>query len=174
MPHRFMMNPFPHRSCWVLILLCLLLSGCGYAFRPKTEGMQKVEVLTFANETFKSGLEVAARDLLLQRLARRKFPVATASDADCTLKGTITRYSTDPVAFDTGDISRQYRLTISINAALKDRRSGKTVWEETLSAIAYYYTGPNVAATEIAERHGSARALDELSDMLSSRLTEDF
>lgn len=162
------------RSFLVIILLLILLSGCGYALRPKTEGAKKVAVSTFANGTFKPGLETIARDLLLQRLAQRKVPIVAPSEADWTLQGTITRYSADGVAYDDRDISREYRLTITISAVLKERVSQKTLWEDALSAFSYYYTGPNVAATEIAEHDGATRALEELSQMLASRLMEDF
>jgi len=162
------------RSCWAIILLFLLLSGCGYAFRPKTEGAKRVAVATFANETFKPGLETLARDLLLQRLAERKIPAAEAPEADWTLEGTITRYSIEPVAFDSQNISREYRLTITIRALLKERVGQKILWEEALSASSYYYTGSNVAATQIAAYDGAFRALKELSGRLTSRLMEDF
>jgi outer membrane lipopolysaccharide assembly protein LptE/RlpB len=162
------------RSCLAIILLLLLLSGCGYAFRPQTEGAKRVEVATFANETFKPGLEAMARDLLLQRLAERKIPVAEPPEADWTLEGTITGYSISPVAFDSRNISREYRLSIAIKALLKERVSQKVLWEDTLSAVSYYYTGSNVAATQIAAYDGAFRALKELSGRLTSRLMEDF
>jgi len=163
-----------NRSCLAIILSFLFLSGCGYAFHPKTGGAKKVAVSTFANGTFKPGLEALARDSLLQRLAERKVPVVDPSEADSTLQGTMTRYATDAVAYDIRDISREYRLTITMTAVLKERTSQKTLWEETLSASSYYYTGDNVAATEIAEHDGAIRALEELSQMLASRLMEDF
>ena len=57
---------------------------------------------------------------------------------------------------------------------MKERQSEKTLWEETLTASSYYYTGSNVAGTEIAENHGSTRILEELAQMLVSRLLEDL
>ena len=162
------------RSCLAITLLFLLLSGCGYAFHPKTEGAKKVAVSTFVNRTFKAGLEALARDSLLQRLAERKVPVVDSSEADWTLEGTVTRYTIEAVAYDNRDISREYHLTITITAALKERVSQKTLWEDALSASSYYYTGANVAATKIAEQDGAIRALEELSQMLASRLMEDF
>jgi hypothetical protein len=61
-----------------------------------------------------------------------------------------------------------------MTAVLKERASQKTLWEEDLSASTYYYTGINVAATEIAQTDGTFRALTELSERLTSRLMEDF
>jgi hypothetical protein len=171
---QLMMKSSAYRSCVVLFVLCILLCGCGYSFRHEAGGAKRIEVATFTNGTYKPGLEVLARDLLLQRLAERKMLVTSGPEADWILKAAITRYSSDPVAFDVRDISRQYRLTISMEAALKERQSEKTLWEETLTASAYYYTGSNVAGTEIAENHGSTRILEELSRMLVSRLLEDL
>jgi len=94
--------------------------------------------------------------------------------ADLILKGTIVGYSIEPVAFDVRDISRQYRLTISIYISLRERGSKKALWEEILSASSYYYTGPNVAATEIAQNGASRRTIEELAQMVASRLTEVF
>ncbi len=169
------MNNFLALRSWLAITLSLfLLCGCGYAFRPKTDGAKKVAVSIFVNGTFKPGLETLARDSLLQRLAERKVPVVDPAEADSTLQGTMSRYSIDAVAYDSRDISREYRLTITMTAVLKEKASQKTLWEETLRASSYYYTGDNVAATEIAEHDGAIRVLEELSQMLASRLMEDF
>jgi hypothetical protein len=145
------------------------LFGCGYAFGPRSAA---IGISPFSNETFKPGIEILARDLILQRLAEGNASVVEEKRAELILKGAVVRYSIDPVAFDFRDISRQYRVTISINFSVAEKAGGKASWEETLSASSYYYTGPDVAATEIAENRASNQALQELAKMVAVRLRE--
>ncbi|MDH7499345.1 MAG: LptE family protein [candidate division NC10 bacterium] len=149
----------------------LLLWGCGYHFGPASRTMK---ISTFSNGTFKPGLEILARDLIVQRLREGKVPLVESQGADLILKGTIVGYSAESVAFDVRDISRQYRLTISLSVSLREGAKEKAIWEEVLTASSYYYTGPNVAATEISERKASTQALEELARMVTSRLIEVF
>lgn len=148
-----------------------LLLGCGYTFGPKSRAMG---ISTFSNGTFKPGLEILARDLILQRLTEQRVSLVDSQGANLILRGTILRYSTEPVAFDVEDISRQYRLTISLGVSLRERAKEKAMWEEILTASSYYYTGPNVAATEISESKASTQILQELARMVASRLAEVF
>jgi hypothetical protein len=164
-----------HRIVLVYILMMCFLWGCGYTLGPPSGHAEKVALYAFSNETFKPGLEVSARDVLLQRLAAQRVPLATDSQgAAWTLKGTITRYSTEAVAFDARDISRQYRLVITINFVFQEKEGQRTLWEESLTASSYYYTGSDVAATEIAENHACIRAIEELSQMVATRMMEVF
>lgn len=145
--------------------------GCGYAFGPRSTA---ISISPFSNETYKPGLEILARDLILQRLVERNTSVVDERRAELILKATVVRYSIDPVAFDFRDISRQYRVTISINFSVREKAGGRASWEEILSASSYYYTGPDVASTEIAENNASNQALQELAKTVAVRLTEVF
>ena len=158
-----------------LLLLLAFLAGCGYVVGFKSEETKTLGLPGFSNHTFKPGLEVLARDLLQEKLTKMKVPlVRDPQGADRVLKGTVTSYSKDAAAFDAEQVSRQYRLTISVDFVLTDKGSERTSWEETVSGTSYYYTGPDVATTEISEYEASVRALEEVSQFLANRLLEGF
>lgn len=159
----------------MLLLLFAFLAGCGYVVGFRSEETKTLSVSVFSNDTFKPGLEVLARDILLQKLTEIKAPlVRDPQGADRVLKGTVIRYSKDAVAFDAEEVSRQYRLSISVTFVLAERGTQKVSWEETANAASYYYTGPNVATTEISEYGAGVRALEEISQFMANRLLEGF
>jgi outer membrane lipopolysaccharide assembly protein LptE/RlpB len=157
------------RSLTALVLAGSLLAGCGYSFQSQP---RLVAVPTFSNKTFRPGLEIRARDLVLQRLSERNISVTAEEEAELTLKGSILAYSIEAVAFDARDISRQYRVNITARFSVQGRKGTEPFWEEVFSASSYYYTGPNVAATEMAEKRASDQAMEEISRSVVLRLME--
>lgn len=131
-------------------------------------------VLPFSNKTFKPGLEIRARDLVLRELSERDISLIAEKEAELTLKGCILDYSIEPVAFDARDISRQYRLNLTVCFSLEEKGNPDTIWEETFGASSYYFTGPNVVATEMAERKACDEVLQEISRFVAVRVAQIY
>jgi hypothetical protein len=117
---------------------CSLLAvvSCGYALvghsnllDPK---IRTIEVPAFVNRTTRVELEQrvtqAVADEFVSR-GRLKL-VATPSDADAILKGSIDTFGIFPVAFNQEGRATQYQISITANIELLDHRNeDKVLWK---------------------------------------------
>lgn len=117
-----------------LLLVCLVLSGCGYHATGRGSlppSVHSIAVPAFANQT-----RTYKVDQLLTTAVVREFVTRTnyriinnPDEADAVLKGTVTSAYVAPLTFDptTGRISSAL-VTVNMHVSLADRR-GKVLYE---------------------------------------------
>jgi hypothetical protein len=117
-----------------LALSLLSLVDCGYHFpgegRTLPGGATSIYIAKFENRTRDAGLENYLLESLQAEVSRRgQFTlVKERADAQVALEGTILSLDTRPVAFTSNDQAVQYQTFITINATLRNTKSGAAAW----------------------------------------------
>lgn len=116
----------------ILLLLFLLVSGCGYRLRGTQElreDLQRVAILSFVNKTFESQIENDLYDALVDEFARSKnLKVVAASDADLLVSGTIGAVENYAISYSADDKTYEYRVVMTIDVEVTESRSRKVYW----------------------------------------------
>lgn len=161
-------------------LMCLVMAACGYRFSgagtlPK--GVKRVFVNLFENRTSEVGLEnTITNDVISEFVIKQKDRLATQSEADAILKGTIVSLRKDAISRTGAGEVQERRVEVVVNVSLVDP-SGKTLWSaQGVSASEAYAATGGIEASTAAGGQGSA--LSDLSKRIAeriyNRLTEDF
>lgn len=132
------------------LLLCLLVSGCGYnagsdgyhwesLYRP---GVQTVAVPVFTNVDFTRGVEFAVTKSVINQLeATTPYKVASREKADTILEGEIVKVETNTISSDIHSaVPQEQIVSVVVNFTWKDLRSGRILVERrNFEAAATYY-----------------------------------
>jgi outer membrane lipopolysaccharide assembly protein LptE/RlpB len=153
----FMMNNysyFSNRVLTILSLICIsLFAGC-YSFTGgsvpdhlKTISLTAVQDNSgFGNPRF--------RDVLTRRLLDKfrndNTLVLVESKGDAQLQSTIIRIDDDVVSVSPGEVERERRITVSVEAEYTDYVKRKQVWKRTFSNFQVYLISQGQQAREEA------------------------
>jgi outer membrane lipopolysaccharide assembly protein LptE/RlpB len=153
----FMMNNysyFSYRVLTILSLICIsLFAGC-YSFTGgsvpdhlKTISLTAVQDNSgFGNPRF--------RDVLTRRLLDKfrndNTLVLVESNGDAQLQSTIIRIDDDVVSVSPGEVERERRITVSVEAEYTDYVKRKQVWKRTFSNFQVYLISQGQQAREEA------------------------
>jgi len=128
-----------------LIALVLLITGCGYYFRPAGEHIgthiQKVFVDTFSNRTSEAYVENYLRNAFIDEFieGRRFKLVGNPEMADAILKGSIKSLTTSHLSYDINNIAVEERVTMTMELVFEERDTEKIIWmNKNLSAMEDY------------------------------------
>jgi hypothetical protein len=159
-----------------LVCLLLLAAGCGY--HPLGGGslpaeIQHVYLAPLTNGTFRPGLQGLVGAAILRRLRQdaRVHPVSQET-ADAILAGDLTAYENVPIAVDTSDVGRRFRVRLIFAMQLKERGGEKVLLKEEITGEAFYTTGSDVVGTRSAEEEAAQRAAQDLAARVVTRLIE--
>lgn len=161
------------RSC-ALLLTLLALSGCAYQVGPVGKpGYRSVAVPMFRNKTVKTQLEAPVTNAIIKRLqADGSLQVTWEADADIVVTGTVTDFDRAVLRTQVQDTRapREYRLRLTANIEVRDRRTGKLVMPATaLTGQADAFLGSDLQS---AEQQAVPLMADDLARQVVSRLTE--
>jgi len=119
-----------------LLLVLLLLAGCGYRLAGTAnvpEEARTIRIRVFRNHTRENGLDVRLHRAMEDEFRRHgRLEVVSDGDGDLELSGDIRRFSSIPVAFSATDEAVQYQGVIHLAMRLVERRSGKVLYETKL------------------------------------------
>jgi hypothetical protein len=138
---------------FALILVILLLAGCGYSadssssngyhweslYRP---GVRTVAVPIFTNTDFTRGVEFRLTKAVVNELeAKTPYKVSSREKADTILEGEILKVDVGTISQDNlSSIPQEQIVAIIVNFIWKDLRSGKILVERrNFQAAATYY-----------------------------------
>lgn len=145
---------FSNRVLTILSLICIsLFAGC-YSFTGgsvpdhlKTISLTAVQDNSgFGNPRF--------RDVLTRRLLDKfrndNTLVLVESNGDAQLQSTIIRIVDDVVSVSPGEVERERRITVSVEAEYTDYVKRKQVWKRTFSNFQVYLISQGQQAREEA------------------------
>jgi len=145
---------FSNRVLTILSLICIsLFAGC-YSFTGgsvpdhlKTISLTAVQDNSgFGNPRF--------RDVLTRRLLDKfrndNTLVLVESNGDAQLQSTIIRINDDVVSVSPGEVERERRITVSVEAEYTDYVKRKQVWKRTFSNFQVYLISQGQQAREEA------------------------
>lgn len=160
------------------LLALSLLSGCGYhvvGSRGPLVADRGVNVILFANKSYRAGLEgVLARNLIDELALRSGGQVLPADQAQLELTGTITSYTTTPVSYTALDTIKEYRAVITAQVILREQQTKKVLWKGDLTEDQTFPVNANIALQQNAEEVAAARICRLLSQDIWRKLTEAY
>jgi hypothetical protein len=160
----------------MLVCLLLLAGGCGY--QPQgmgglPRGIQRIHLAPLSNQTFRPGLQGLVGAAILRRLQQDgRVRVAAEEAADAVMGGALTAYENLPIAFDTSDVGRRFRVRLIFAMQVRERSGEKVLLKEEIAGEAFYTTGSDVVATRSAEEEAAQRAAQDLAARVVTRLMD--
>ena len=143
-------------AAWVITtgMIIIALCGCGYRFvgGPSSGAAETPAIVgpVIENHTRHPGLDLILAEAIAQRfiIERRPFVKHTA-EADTILRCTIRSLDIHPISFRRNLTAREYRVTMTLDAALEQQGKALTVWKsEGLTLIRTYRVQNTIQATE--------------------------
>ncbi len=160
------------------MLACLLLLAAGCGYQPLGTGslpaeIQRLHLAPLTNDTFRPGLQGLVGAAILRRLQLDgRMHLASQEIADAVLSGNLTAYENTPIAFDSSDVGRRFRVRLIFAMRLTQRGGEKVLLKEEITGEAFYTTGNDVVGTRSAEEEADQRAAQDLATQVVTRLRE--
>ena len=169
-------------NCMVLLLLiiCCYLSGCGYhavgwETSPHGSAGKTVSIPVFANKTFKPNLESTLANAVVDEFAKRNSPrIAGSADADMTLSGEVTSYSSTAISYSRSDTITEYSASMKLVATLRKNSNRQVLWKGELSWSQAFPANTNIAIQQNAEDAAIQEICNKLAQQLYLRILQDF
>jgi hypothetical protein len=116
---------FMHFTC-VLVLLALI-TGCGYTTKSLiNRNINSIYIPIFGNYTFRSGIEFDLTTALKNEImTKTKLRIDKKENADTILTGKIVAFREGVMSSNAKDNIVESSVTISVNVAFMDRRTGR-------------------------------------------------
>lgn len=149
------------------------IAGCGYrvgAVNPD-DPIKTIYIPMVKNITKEPSISARATSAIITAFqVDGTYTVVNEKEADVILETTLTSYNRGALRYDTNDVTREYRLTIGAELALRDARTRKVIWKarRVEGEKAFFVT---VTLPE-SERIAVPFALDDLGNHIVERVTE--
>lgn len=127
----------------------------------------------FANRTYQPGLEAELRRALVAALVTRGETVG-GELSDYILAGEIVSMNSDASAFSAQDTAMYYRLVLTVQASLTDRRSGTVIWKGEEVIRQGYPASSDLAIQRNAHDAAVSAACAHGAQILIARLNQIF
>ena len=118
-------------SIWLIFILCISLSACGYRFAGSGSlpaGIKSVCIPVLNNRTSEAGIENTITNDLIYEFNRHDISVLSSKDkADAVLSGTVWSVIIETIAYKDPTRASERRVTVTVNLKLRSH-SGKVVW----------------------------------------------
>lgn len=145
--------------------LIFLLFGC-YSFTASTlpSHIRTVQIHEVDNKTLDPVLANTLRDSVEKMFRKNAGGVRIVnSDADADFELTLLSYTNKPENYTSGSEVETYRVTMKVNVRFYDNVKEKMIYKgDNLSADGTY----DVLQNETEDRHGQARAIQKLQDLI--------
>ena len=124
----------------IAVTFCILFSSCGYVIEGSNPVLpndaKSLSVLPIQNRTFKAGLETDLAEQLKGLLqSNSSVKLLPAGQADLKLKVSLLNLELPSSGLSKDQISTGTQAILKGKAFLEDRRTGNTVWEETMIQV---------------------------------------
>jgi hypothetical protein len=155
-------------SC-ILIFLCVLFSSCKVKY-SMTGASVSPDIKTFSVKNFPNNaplvnpsLSQAFTEKLKDKIISETSLSHTDGQADLIFEGSITGYSTAPIAIQSNETAALNRLTISVNVKFTNIKDEKQNFETSFSRYSDYDSSRNLADVE-----------QELSITITDQIVDDI
>jgi len=115
------------------LALAVLVGGCGYSVQGTLPGdIKTIAIPIFQNLTREPAVEGLITRAVVEAFSTNgRLKVVSAADADAILDGEVAGYSVYSIAFDKDSNVREYRLVVSVNLLLRDRRKNEVLFRQS-------------------------------------------
>lgn len=160
-----------------LLLIVLLLGGCGYSLRGNLpDHIKTVAVPVFVNRTQEPAVEnVITRAVIDAFVTGGRLRVVRPEEADSILEGEIVGYRIEALAFDPRANVREYRLWVTLNLQFRDVRKNLMLWrQEGFQEKADFSVPGQVAVTISREESALRQAAVDIGRAIANLAVERF
>ena len=151
--------------CFVAVALAAFLAGC-YSFTASTlpSHIKTVKIHEVEDKTLDPVLANNIRAGVLEMFRKNASGVRLVNDnASADFEMTLLSYTNKPENYNSNSDVETYRVTIRVSVKFFDNVKEKIIYEsKSLSAEGTY----DVQANETEDRHGQARAIEKLQDLI--------
>ena len=117
------------------LYLLPVFTGCASNYTPAPQllpqNIKKIAIETFKNSTVYYGMEEKLTFAITNEFIRDgRLAVVNSNEADGILRGEITRYILEPLAYDENHVVKEYKLWILVDITLIDRLKNEVLWKE--------------------------------------------
>ena len=162
---RFRKNMFRFLCLFALIVAVCVLSGC-YSFTASTlpSHIKTVQIHEVEDKTLDPVLANNIRAGVLDMFKSNAGGVRIVNEnANADFEMTLLSYTNKPENYNSSSDVETYRVTIRVSVKFYDNVKDKIIYEnKSLSADGTY----DVAKNESEDRHGQARAIEKLQDLI--------
>lgn len=166
---------FKDIKIWWVLILCFILSACGYRFLGSGNlpgDVEKVFVDILKNNTSETGAENTFTNSIRYEFVRQKR-YADKEAADGFLSGEIKSLSYKTITRKKRHTALERRVIAKVILELKDRE-GNILWSEAVSAREAYDVVDDKLSTEQNRRHAISMLSERLAENAYHRLTDNF
>ena len=147
------------------VVSAFCLAGC-YSFTASTlpSHIRTVQIHEVDNKTLDPVLGNTLRDSVVNLFRKNAGRVRLVNEeADADFEMTLLSYTNKPENYTSGSEVETYRVTLRVNVRFYDNVAEKMIYKgENLSADGTY----DVLQNETEDRHGQARAIQKLQDLI--------
>jgi outer membrane lipopolysaccharide assembly protein LptE/RlpB len=165
----------------VLILLFVVLSGCGYHTPDSSDtwvggDARVLYVELFDNQTAEPYLENYISDALVAELSKSRLVELTEepASADVRLTGNVTDFKSSALAYGTTDQITEYRATMKVAVRLLASDGNEVLWQESLQRSEDYLATVNKNLQLEGERLAARQVAKRLAEDIYSSLLNSF
>lgn len=175
---RVFMAIIHRKTVETILLLGLLMAGCGYHFAGAGSlpgDIKSISVSMLENRTAETGVEsIFTNDIIYEITRAKKVRLTSPDQADATLTGTIASIRTSTISRSGQHTSNEKRIIVTVALKLANQ-DGQTIWAaESISANEEYQVAADKQATEQNRRDAVAELSKRLAENIYNRLTSDF
>ncbi|HKE86593.1 MAG TPA: LPS assembly lipoprotein LptE [Vicinamibacterales bacterium] len=133
------------KKTWLVIVVALLSSGCGYALAGRgsflPSDIKVVAIPPIENRsTFQQVEQVLTDRIRTEFIGRNKYKVVNdAAGADAVLSGEILGISVQPVAFNEQQVASRYQFILTMKLAFTDSRTNMVLWSNDAMTVREEY-----------------------------------
>ena len=187
------MNRFASALTLVLLLF-VVLPGCGYRFSVEGPGPQiggesvseqeglpvRLVIQDLRNRTFQSNLEFALTGYMREQFAVSSGAQVVAEDAqaDYVMTGEIVSVTIPSLTFSSGQ-TRERRVNVVVRVTVAHRQTGESLWTETVTGTGEFFVNraPEVEAGQDQVQFNRVlqdRALEQAGQAAAETLAAAF
>ena len=149
----------------LMVLVASLLPGC-YSFTASTlpSHIKTVKIHEVEDKTLDPVLANNIREGVVEMFRKNAGGVRVVNDnANADFEMTLLSYTNKPENYNSSSDVETYRVTIRVSVKFYDNVKERVIYEsKSLSAEGTY----DVQANETEDRHGQARAIEKMQDLI--------
>jgi hypothetical protein len=170
-----------HKIVWFVLLLPLIVWGCGYQMAGRGATQLPPHLRTIAIPVFENTSEEPTIQRPFTETLRRSFItdgrlrlVNNTGSADLVMTGTLTKYWIRAVAFNRFDVATEYWVYLEADVLVEDQVKKKTYLKQKLKTRWDYRPDNSVINSEIARQDALTQTYRVMSLRLVSLVNDKF
>ena len=165
----------------LLILLALLVSGCGYHVPGTSDSWvggdaRLVYIQLFENMTAEPYVDNYMSDALVEELSRSRLFELTekVEAAEVLIGGTVDGFTSNAISFSSSDRITDYRATMNITVRVLDNGNDQVMWQEKMRRSEDYSAAVNKNLQLEGERLAARQVAKRLAEDIRAQLLNNF